>query len=390
MALKGGMATSANAALQSQVLDALRTVQDPDLKRDLVALGMIQSLEVTTEGAVSFRVVLTTPACPVKEQLESECREKVRRVPGVTKVTVKMDAQVRRQAGTQGAQANPQGGVQAIEGVQHIIAVSSGKGGVGKSTMAVNLALGLALEGARVGIMDADVYGPNLPTMLGVTEDPVLEQHPRKGEMFLPPSAQGLKVMSMGFLVKGDQPMVWRGPMLHSVVNQFCHKVNWGELDYLVVDMPPGTGDVQLSLSQLVPVSGVVMVTTPQEVSMQDVRKAVQMFEKVRIPILGIVENMSWFEVPSSSGGTPERHYLFGKDGGKHLAEKYRTELLAQIPLVQKIREGGDSGKPVVVSDPSSPVARELREMARRVAQQISIRSQGAQAEAGIQIGSFS
>jgi ATP-binding protein involved in chromosome partitioning len=380
------MATSSNPALKSQVLDVLRTVQDPDLRRDLVALGMIQDLEVTAEGAVSFRVVLTTPACPVKEQLETECREKVRRVPGVTKVTVKMDAQVRRQAGAQGAQ----GGVQVIEGVQHIIAVSSGKGGVGKSTMAVNLALGLALEGARVGIMDADVYGPNLPTMLGVTEDPVLEQHPRKGEVFLPPSAQGLKVMSMGFLVKGDQPMVWRGPMLHSVVNQFCHKVNWGELDYLVVDMPPGTGDVQLSLSQLVPVSGVVMVTTPQEVSMQDVRKAVQMFEKVRIPILGIVENMSWFEVPSTSGGTPERHYLFGKDGGRHLAEKYRTELLAQIPLVQKVREGGDSGKPVVVSDPSSPVARELREMARKVAQQISIRSQGAGAEPGIQIGSFS
>jgi ATP-binding protein involved in chromosome partitioning len=196
--------------------------------------------------------------------------------------------------------------------------------------------------------------------------------------------------MSMGFLVKGDQPMVWRGPMLHSVVNQFCHKVNWGELDYLVVDMPPGTGDVQLSLSQLVPVSGVVMVTTPQEVSMQDVRKAVQMFEKVRIPILGIVENMSWFEAPSVSGTPPERHYLFGKDGGRHLAEKYRTELLAQIPLVQKIREGGDSGKPVVVSDPSSAVARELREMARRVAQQISIRSQGSEAGPGIQIGSFS
>ncbi len=368
------------------ILDVLKTVQDPDLRRDLVSLGMIQDLEITPQGVVSFRVVLTTPACPLKEVMERECREKVSRIPGVSRVDIKMDAQVRR-----GAQApgGAQPGSQPIEGVQHIIAVSSGKGGVGKSTIAVNLALGLALEGARVGIMDADVYGPNLPTMLGVTDEPVLEKHPQKGEVFVPPVAHGIKVMSMGFLVKGDQPMVWRGPMLHSVVNQFCHKVNWGNLDYLIVDMPPGTGDVQLSLSQLVPVSGVVMVTTPQEVSLQDVRKALQMFEKVRIPILGIVENMSWFEVPSASGGVPERHYLFGKDGGKFLAEKYRTELLAQVPLVQSVREGGDQGKPVVVSEGSSPVARVLRETARKVAQQISIRTQSGSAEPSIQIGKF-
>jgi ATP-binding protein involved in chromosome partitioning len=345
---------------------------------------MIQDLTIH-DGVVSFRVVLTTPACPMKEMMERECREKVSKLPGVKQVSIKMDAQVRRSTQSVGAPA----GTQAIEGVQHIIAVSSGKGGVGKSTMAVNLAMSLALEGARVGIMDADVYGPNLPTMLGVTEEPLLEQHPTKGEIFIPPTAHGLKVMSMGFLVKGDQPMVWRGPMLHSVVSQFCHKVNWGELDYLIVDMPPGTGDVQLSLSQLVPVTGVVMVTTPQEVSMQDVRKAVHMFEKVRIPILGIVENMSWFEVPSANGGAAEKHYLFGKDGGKILAEKYRTELLAQIPIVQKVREGGDSGKPVVVTEPASSVAQQLREMARRVAQQISIRTQSAP-ETLVQIGKFS
>lgn len=370
--------------MHDQVLEVLRTVHDPDLKRDLVSLGMIQDLSVNG-GVVSFRVVLTTPACPMKEMMERECRDKVSKLSGVTQVNIKMDAQVRRAAQSVGAPA----GTQSIDGVQHIIAVSSGKGGVGKSTMAVNIAMGLALEGARVGIMDADVYGPNLPTMLGVTEDPLLEQHPTKGEIFVPPSAHGLKVMSMGFLVKGDQPMVWRGPMLHSVVNQFCHKVNWGQLDYLVVDMPPGTGDVQLSLSQLVPVSGVVMVTTPQEVSMQDVRKAVQMFEKVRIPILGIVENMSWFEVPSAAGGVPERHYLFGKDGGKLLAEKYRTELLAQIPIVQKVREGGDAGKPIVVAEPSSTVALQLRELARKVAQQVSIRTQSVQ-DAPVQIGKFS
>jgi ATP-binding protein involved in chromosome partitioning len=373
-----------SGSMQNQILEVLRTVHDPDLKRDLVSLGMIQDLRCE-EGVVSFRLVLTTPACPMKEMMERECREKISKVAGVRQVKIQMDAQVKRTAQAGGQPS----GAQSIEGVKHIIAVSSGKGGVGKSTIAVNLALSLALEGARVGIMDADVYGPNLPTMLGVTEDPLLEQHPQKGEVFIPPSAHGIKVMSMGFLVKGDQPMVWRGPMLHSVVSQFCHKVNWGDLDYLVVDMPPGTGDVQLSLSQLVPVSGVVMVTTPQEVSMQDVRKAVLMFEKVRIPILGIVENMSWFEVPSPSGGLPERHYLFGKDGGKLLAEKYRTELLAQVPLVQRVREGGDSGKPVVVAEPAHAVAQTLRQLARKVAQQISIRTEAGAGEPLVQIGRF-
>ena len=229
-------------------------------------------------------------------------------------------------------------------------------------------------------------YGPNLPTMLGVTEEPMIEKDPVRGDIFIPPTAHGVRVMSMGFLVKGDQPMAWRGPMLHSVVSQFCHKVNWGKLDYLIVDMPPGTGDVQLSLSQFVPVTGAVMVTTPQEVSMQDVRKALAMFEKVRIPLLGIVENMSFFEVP----GTGERHFLFGQDGGRALASKYGTELLAQIPIVQKVREGGDAGRPIVVSDPSSPVAGQFRALARSVAQQVSIRQSRAEQSEPIQIGRFS
>jgi len=364
-----------------QVLQVLRTVNDPDLKQDLVSLGMIRDLEVGG-GRVSFRVVLTTPACPMKKQMEDECRQKVSALPGVTEVKIKMDAEVRRPQGA-GAGATPTS--QPIEGVEHIIAVSSGKGGVGKSTVAVNLAVSLALEGARVGIMDADIYGPNLPTMLGVTEDPLLEKDPVKGEIFLPPTAHGLKVMSMGFLVKGDQPMAWRGPMLHSVVSQFCHKVNWGKLDYLVVDMPPGTGDVQLSLSQVVPVTGAVMVTTPQEVSMQDVRKALAMFDKVRIPLLGIVENMSYFEVP----GTSDRHYLFGQDGGKTLAAKYRTQLLAQIPIVQKVREGGDLGRPIVIAEPSSPIAQQFRALARSVAQQVSIQQSQAGQSEPIQIGRF-
>ncbi|NDD90768.1 iron-sulfur cluster carrier protein ApbC [bacterium] len=362
-----------------QVLQALRRVNDPDLRQDLVSLGMIRDLEVSG-STVSFRVVLTTPACPMKKQIEEECRTQVTAIPGVGEVKIRMDAEVRRPRMGQSPSSQP------IEGVGHIIAVSSGKGGVGKSTVAVNLAVSLALEGARVGIMDADIYGPNLPTMLGVTEDPQIEKNPEKGEIFIPPSAHGLKVMSMGFLVKGDQPMAWRGPMLHSVVQQFCHKVNWGHLDYLVVDMPPGTGDVQLSLSQVVPVSGAVVVTTPQEVSMQDVRKALAMFDKVRIPLLGIVENMSYFEVP----GTGERHYLFGQDGGKALAAKYRTELLAQIPLVQRVREGGDLGRPIVIADPSSSVAQQFRSLARSVAQQISIQQSQAGQSEPIQIGKFS
>ncbi|MEK6580047.1 MAG: P-loop NTPase, partial [Bdellovibrionota bacterium] len=231
------------------VLAALKNVQDPDLHQDLVTLGMIRDLSISSSGDVSFRVVLTTPACPMKAKIEQDCRNAVSKVAGIGKIEIKMDSEVR------GKSAQATG---AIPGVTHIIAVSSGKGGVGKSTVAVNLALSLSLEGARVGLMDADVYGPNVPTMMGVTEEPKIVQDPVKGERFLPPSSHGIKVMSMGFLIPGDQPVVWRGPMLHSVVSQFCHQVEWGTLDYLVVDMPPGTGDVQLSLAQLVPVTGAV------------------------------------------------------------------------------------------------------------------------------------
>lgn len=366
------------------VLNALRTVQDPDLRRDLVTLNMIQDLEVRPDGHVSLRVVLTTPACPLKAKIEADVRQAVGTVPGVTKLDVKMDAQVRGGAGAKASGAGQQ--ATSIPGVAHIIAVSSGKGGVGKSTVAVNLATSLALEGARVGLMDADVYGPNIPTMMGVTEKPTIENHPELGERFIPPSAQGVKVMSMGFLIQGDQPAVWRGPMLHSVVNQFCYKVNWGNLDYLIVDMPPGTGDVQLSLAQLVPVTGAVLVTTPQEVSMQDVRKAYHMFEKVRIPILGFVENMSYFECDKCT----EKHYLFGQEGGKLLARKFNADLLSQIPIVKQVREGGDEGRPIVVRDPQSPVASAFRELARKVAQKVSIQAnQNVDPSQLIQIGRF-
>ena len=277
----------------------------------------------------------------------------------------------------------------AFAGGAHVIAVSSGKGGVGKSTVAVNLATALAMKGARVGLMDADVYGPNVPTMMGVTDqsaDRSGSKRRQKGEHFVPPTAHGVKVMSMGFLMPADQPAIWRGPMLHSVVSQFCHKVSWGELDYLVVDMPPGTGDVQLSLAQLVPVTGAVLVTTPQEVSMQDVRNAFHMFEKVRVPVMGFVENMSFFKCD----GCDKKHALFGKDGGVRLARKFGTELLAQLPLVPEVREGGDEGTPIVIRRPDSEAGRAFRELADKVAQQVSILAAGAGAGAQpVQIGRF-
>ena len=362
---------------QDVILSALSTVQDPDLKKDLVSLNMIRDLKVDeSSGIVSFRVVLTTPACPLKAKIEQECRGAVQAVAGVTQVQIKMDAEVR-------AKNQPS---HRIEGVSHIIAVSSGKGGVGKSTVAVNLATALALEGARVGLIDADIYGPNVPTMMGVTDQPRIEVDSARGEVFIPPTAHGVKVMSMGFLTQGDQPVVWRGPMLHNIVNQFCHKVSWGQLDYLIVDMPPGTGDVQLSLAQLVPVSGAVVVTTPQEVSMQDVRKAIHMFEKVRIPLMGIVENMSYFKC----GNCESKHYIFGENGGKLLAKKFNTELLAELPVVSEVRAGGDMGKPIVVADSQSPVAQAFRELAKKVAQQASIlASQGVDPSQIVQIGRF-
>jgi ATP-binding protein involved in chromosome partitioning len=365
---------------QEAVLKALRTVQDPDLKQDLVTLNMIRDVGVTTSGVVSFRVVLTTPACPLKAKIENDCRTAVMAIAGVSSVEIKIDAEVRAKTGS-----SPQG-VNRIPGVSHIIAVSSGKGGVGKSTVAVNLATALAMDGAKVGLMDADVYGPNVPTMMGVTEQPKLLQDPLRGELFIPPMSHDVKVMSMGFLIQGDQPLVWRGPMLHSVVSQFCHKVEWGNLDYLIIDMPPGTGDVQLSLAQLVPVTGAVMVSTPQEVSMQDVRKAFHMFEKVRIPVLGVVENMSYFKCD----GCEKRHSLFGEGGGKMLAKKFNTELLSELPIVKKVREGGDEGRPVVMREPQSEIAQSFRDLARKVAQQTSILSnQNIDPSQIVQIGRF-
>src|SRR3954447_2916981 len=289
--------------------------------------------------------------------MESQAIELVSAIPGVAAVNVTMDAEV------------PQGrGVAnniAIPGVRNIIAVSSGKGGVGKSTVAVNLAVSLAKDGAKVGIMDADVYGPNVPMMLGTGYDQPLVENGK----LMPIQAHGVKMISMAVLVPPDKPMILRGPMLHGVVRQFLSDVDWGELDYLIVDMPPGTGDVQLSLAQLVPVQGAVLVTTPQEVSLADVRRAVKMFETVNVPVLGVIENMSYFIAPD----TGNRYEIFGRGGGQKLCDEYGLNFLGEVPMGMEVREGGDKGVPVVVSYPDSPQSAAFRKVAEEVARQVSI-----------------
>lgn len=338
------------------VLNSLKQIIDPDLRKDIVTLGFIRDIKIEG-GDVSFRIVLTTPACPVKEQMESQATEIVRGLEGVANVAVTMDAEVPQGRGI----ANNV----AIPGVRNIVAVSSGKGGVGKSTVAVNLSVALAQDGARVGLMDADVYGPNVPMMLGTGYG----QPDVVNGKLKPIEAHGLKMISMAVLVPPDKPMILRGPMLHGVVRQFLSDVDWGELDYLIVDMPPGTGDVQLSLAQLVPVQGAVVVTTPQEVSLSDVRRAVKMFEQVNVPVLGVIENMSYFIAPD----TGIKYEIFGKGGGQKLADEYGLNFLGEVPLGMEVREGGDKGVPVVVSSPESPQSIAFHKVAEEVARQISI-----------------
>ena len=339
------------------VLDALKQIIDPDLRKDIVTLGFIRDLEITG-GEVSFRIVLTTPACPVKDEMEAQAQNIVSNLERVASVKVTMDAEVPQGRGV----ANNV----AIAGIKNIIAVSSGKGGVGKSTVAVNLAVSLALDGAKVGLMDADVYGPNVPLMLGVSH----KQPEAAQNQIVPLEAHGVKMISMANLAPPDKPMILRGPMLHGIVRQFLTDVKWGELDYLIVDMPPGTGDVQLSLAQLVPVQGAVLVTTPQQVSLADVRRALAMFETVNITVLGLVENMSYFVPPDM----PEKRYdIFGQGGGSKFADAYGLPLLGEIPLGMEVREAGDQGTPVVISSPDSPQAKAFRKVAEEVARQVSI-----------------
>jgi ATP-binding protein involved in chromosome partitioning len=333
-------------------------VQEPELGQDLVSLGMIRDLKLE-QGQVSFTIELTTPACPLRGKIEREAREAVEAIPGVTGVSVSLSSNVPADGRNRGAIQLP---------IRNAIAVASGKGGVGKSTTAVNLALALAAEGASVGVLDADIYGPSQPIMLGIRGRP----ESRDGKHLEPMEGHGIQAMSIGFLIDPDTPMVWRGPMVTQALEQLLNETHWKDVDYLVVDLPPGTGDIQLTLAQRVPVTGAIIVTTPQDIALIDARKGLKMFEKVGIPILGIVENMSLHIC--SKCGHEER--IFGAGGGERMSKDYGIELLGALPLDIGIREQADSGKPTVVSDPDGRVAAIYRQIARRVAVKIAEKAQ--------------
>jgi ATP-binding protein involved in chromosome partitioning len=345
---------AAQAAItEAAVLEALRAVQDPDSRKDVVSLGLVKDLHI--EGSVvSFTLAFTNQPAAAKVALHSGASKVVSQIPGVAKVQVKM-------GGAQAARPGPAGGPPAadfIPEVKHTIAISSGKGGVGKSTIAVNLALALKQTDATVGLVDVDIYGPDVPLMMGAKGQPGMFDN-----KIIPVEAHGIKIMSIGLLVQEREALVWRGPMIHSAVQQFLRDVSWGPLDYLVFDMPPGTGDAQLSLSQIVPLSGVVMVTTPQDVALLDVRRALAMFRKLNVPILGLVENMSFFIAPD----TGKRYEIFGDGGGQRVADEFGVPLLGQIPLEMETRKGGDAGIPVTVGQPASAQAEAFRKVAAAV-----------------------
>jgi ATP-binding protein involved in chromosome partitioning len=344
------------AANEAAVIEALRGVMDPELHKDIVTLGMAKNVQVS-DGRVSLLVTLTTPACPLRETIEKDVRAALTKVPGVNSVEVKFDASV-----PEGKRMQDKA---PIPGVKNLVAVASGKGGVGKTTVAVNLAIALKNMGALVGLLDADVYGPNVPVMLGTSEQPKMLDE----KTIIPIQAYGVKMISMGLLNPGDRPLVWRGPMLHSVMQQFLRSVRWGTLDYLVVDLPPGTGDVQLSLIQSVSVSGAVVVTTPSVVALADVRKAVEMFRQVHVEILGIVENMSYFSCPHCKGKID----VFGHGEGVRLAQMFELPFLGEIEIDPQIRIGGDTGKPVASLGEDAPGAKSIYAMARNVAARLSV-----------------
>lgn len=338
---------------EQAVMAALSKVQEPELHRDLVTLNMIRDLKI--EGnKVGFTVVLTTPACPLRSTIEREARQAVEAIPGVSAVEVKFDANVPTDGRPRGLLRLP---------IRNAIAIASGKGGVGKSTVAVNVAVGLAQSGARVGLLDADIYGPNIPTMMGVKHLP-----PATEEKLYPAEAYGVKLMSIGFLVRSDQPLIWRGPMLHSAIRQFLTDVEWGELDYLVIDLPPGTGDAALSLTQSMPLSGGIIVTLPQQVSLDDARRGLEMFRQLNVPVFGVVENMSYLELPDGS-----RMDVFGTGGGERLALESGVPFIGAIPLDPTVRQGGDAGVPILVSAPDSAVSKALHSITMDIAAKISV-----------------
>jgi ATP-binding protein involved in chromosome partitioning len=336
-------------------MKALSSVKDPELGRDLVSLRMIEGVTVDG-GRVTFTLNLTTPACPLRTRLEDAAKEAVRSLPGVTEVQMKTGSVVF--AARNASQS------EMLKGVKNIIAVASGKGGVGKSTVAVNLAVALAASGAKVGILDADVYGPNIPHMMGVNQDAEV-----RGELIIPPVAHGVKVASLGFFYKDVTPVIWRGPLVAGAVKQLLTQVDWGELDYLVCDLAPGTGDASLTLAQTVPLSGIVIVTTPQEAALSIAAKALAMFRRLDVPILGVVENMSYFVCPHCG----KRSYIFSSGGGRRIASEQNADFLGEIPLVMAIREQSDTGVPIAIARPGSPEADIFKEFAFRVAGMVSI-----------------
>lgn len=343
------------------VLEILRPVQDPELQRSLVDLNMIRQVAIQG-GEVSFTLVLTTPACPLREFIVEDCERAVRTLPGVTGVTVTVTAETPQQKSLPDRTG--------IAGVKNIVAVSSGKGGVGKSTVAVNLAVALAQAGAAVGLIDADIYGPNAPIMMGLTGADIKVRQGPQGEVLEPAFNHGVKMVSMGFLIDPDQPVIWRGPMLNGVIRQFLYQVEWGELDYLIVDMPPGTGDAQLTLAQAVPMAGAVIVSTPQAVAIADARRGLRMFQQLQVPVLGVVENMSVFIPPDA----PDKAYdIFGSGGGEKIAQELDLPLLGCIPLEMPVRQGGDQGLPILVQAPESAAAKALWAIAQQVAARVSV-----------------
>jgi len=341
---------------REKVLTALKVVTDPDLRRDIVSLGFVKNLAID-QGRISFTIELTTPACPVKDQMRDQAIAAVRGVPGVTDVDVRMTANVR-------SVSAPETGRTPLPGVKNVLAVGAGKGGVGKTTVAVNLALALAKCGSRVGILDGDIYGPNVPIMMGLQT-----QLTTDGQRIVPAEKYDVQVVSMGFLTGEDAAVIWRGPMLHGAIQQFFRDVAWRDLDYLIVDMPPGTGDVALSLSQTVPVAGAILVTTPQQVSLADTRRAVRMYQKLNIQPIGIIENMSYYTCPNCHHEAD----IFGYGGGERLSQSMEVPFLGRLPVYQPIREGSDTGLPLVISEPGSPAGRAFVALAERTAAQLSI-----------------
>lgn len=344
---------------ENTVLESLRNVIDPDLHQNIVDLGFIKNLKIQNNN-ISLSIELTTPACPVKDQMKNTAIESLKQIPGVQNIDIQMTAQVKTQAHSHS--------IENLKQVKNIIAVASGKGGVGKSTVAVNLALALANSSAKTGLLDADIYGPSIPTMLGVMDPPKITPE----QKIIPIQKHGLKLMSMGFLSNDDQPVIWRGPMVHGIINQFLNQVDWGELDYLVIDLPPGTGDAQLTLTQNCPITGAVIVSTPQDVSLIDARKGLKMFQKVNVPILGIIENMSLFSCPHCQKDTP----IFGHGNVEKICQELAVPFLGYIPIDPEVVLGGDQGLPIIIRNELASASIAFRQIIGEIARKISIQSE--------------